>query len=117
MFKQLGNLMSMMGQAREIGPKMAEIAEELKGKRVVGSTGGGMVEVEANGHGEVVEIRVDDAVMSDKEMLLDLLPAAINQASAKAKQLHMESMKSLTGGLDLPGLDDALAQFSGGPKP
>ena len=109
-------MLSMMGQAREMGSKMGEISEELKGKRAVGSTGGGMVEVEVNGLGEVLEVRIDDAVMSDKEMLLDLLPAAINQASAKAKQLHMESVKSMTDGLNVPGLDDAISQLSGGPK-
>lgn len=109
MFKQLSNLMSMMGQAR----KMGEMNEKLKEQKVSGSTGGGMVEVHMNGLGEVVDLRIDDAVMSDKEMLLDLLPAAINQATVKSKQLGMEMM---TGGLDIPGLDDALSQMSGGPK-
>ena len=69
-----------------------------------------------NGANEVLDIRIDDVVMADKEMLLDLLPSAINQAIVKAKELHLESMKSLTGGMELPGLDEAMAQFSGGPK-
>jgi DNA-binding YbaB/EbfC family protein len=116
MFKQISNLMGMMGQMKEMGSKMGEISEELRAKRVTGAAGGGMVEVEMNGANEVLDIRIDDVVMADKEMLLDLLPSAINQAIVKAKELHLESMKSLTGGMDLPGLDEAMAQFSGGPK-
>jgi hypothetical protein len=50
----------------------------------------------------------------DREMLEELLPAAINQAQAKAKQLHRAAMQSMTEGLNLPGLDEALAQLSGG---
>lgn len=113
MFKQISNMMSMLGQARQLGPKMQEMAENLKALRATGSSGGGMVEVEVNGVGEVLNVKIDDAVFADKEMLLDLLPAAFNQASAKAKQLHAESMKSLTDGMDVPGLEDALSQLTG----
>ena len=109
--------MSMMGQARQMGSKMSEISEKLKSQRATGTSGAGMVEVVVDGTGEVLSVKIDDTVMSDKEMLLDLLPAAINQASAKAKQLHMESMKSLTEGVDIPGLHDALSQFSGDQPP
>lgn len=106
MFKQLSSMFSAMGQFR----KMGEINEKLKEQKTVGSSGGGMVEVEVNGLGEVLEIVIDDAVMSDKEMLLDLLPSAINQASAKAKQLSVEMM---TDGMNIPGLSDAISQLSG----
>lgn len=116
MFKQISNLMGMMGQMKEMGSKMGELTEELRSKRVTGASGGGMVEVEMNGANEVIDIRIDDVVMADKEMLLDLLPSAINQAIVKAKELHMESMKSLAGGMDLPGLDEAMAQITGGTK-
>lgn len=116
MFKQLSNMLSMMGQVREVGARLEEMTEELKSKRAVGSSGGGMVEVEINGAGEVLDVRIDDAVMSDKEMLLDLLPSAINQAINKANQLRAESMKALAPGLDVPGLDEALEKLSGGNK-
>ncbi len=46
-------------------------------------------------------------------MLEDLLPAAINQAQGKAKQLHQEAMQSMTEGLNLPGLSEALGQMTG----
>ncbi len=46
-------------------------------------------------------------------MIQDLLPAAINQATTKAKQMHVEAMKEMTGGIELPGLDDAINQMVG----
>jgi DNA-binding protein YbaB len=49
----------------------------------------------------------------EREMVEDLLPAAVNQASAKAKKLHAEAMQSMTEGLNVPGLNDALSQFTG----
>ena len=114
MFKQISNMLSMMGQAREMGSKMGEIQEELKTKKAVGSSGGGIVEIEINGAAEVLDVRIDDALMADKEMLLDLLPAAMNQAIGKANELRAESMKSMVSGMDIPGLDEALQNFSGG---
>ena len=75
-----------------------------------------MVEVEANGLGEVLRIRIEPT-LTDREMIEDMLPSAINQASAKAKELHMEMMQSLTGGMDLPGLNDMISQIGGGELP
>jgi len=113
MFKGLGNLASVMRQAQEMGGKMQEVNDELKSKRVTGSAGGGMVEVEANGHGEVLRVKIDPS-LQDLEMIESLVPAAVNQAAAKAKDLHVELMQSVTGDLNLPGLDEALAKFTGG---
>lgn len=96
-----------------MGGKMQEVNDELKLKRVTGSAGGGMIEVEANGHGEVLRIKIDPT-LDDREMIESLLPAAVNDASAKAKELHVEMMQSVTGDLNLPGLNDALSQFTGG---
>ena len=116
MFKGLGNMASMIRQAQQMGGKMEEISAQLKTRRVTGTAGGGMVEVEANGLGEVLKVRIEPS-LNDREMIEDLLPAAINQAAAKAKSLHLEMMQSLTGGMDLPGLNDMLAQMGGGDPP
>ncbi len=115
MFKGLGNITNLLKQAQEMGGKMQAANTELRGRRVVGAAGGGMVEVEANGLGEVLNVRIDEQLVAqgDREMLEDLLPAAINQALAKAKEMHVEAMKSMTGDMNLPGLDAALAQFTG----
>lgn len=119
MFKGLGNLTNLgvlMKQAQEMGDRMQAIQQELKTKRATGSAGGGMVEVEVNGLGEVLAVRIDPALVEkgEREMIEDLLPAAVNAAQTKAKQLHAEAMQSLTGGLSLSGLQDAVAQFTGG---
>ncbi len=110
MFKGLGNIGNIMKQAQEMGGKMQQLSDELKTKRVVGSAGAGMVEVEANGVGEVLAVRIDPALIEkqDRELLEDLLPAAMNAAQQKAKALHAEQMQTLTGGLNLPGMDQIL---------
>ena len=73
-----------------------------------------MVEIEANGQGDILKVKIDPTLAGDLEMIEDLLPAAINQVQAKAKELSAEMMQSVAGDLNLPGLDDALSQFGGG---
>lgn len=119
MFKSLGNLAnigSLMKQAQEMGGRMQALQDELKTKRTTGNSGGGLVEVEVNGLGDALAVRIDASLFEkgEREMIEDLLPAAINAAQAKAKQLHAEAMKSLAGGLQIPGLSDALQQLGGG---
>ena len=89
---------------------MQQITAELKTKKVTGSAGGGLVEVDANGLGEAMAVRIDPSLIEkqDRELLEDLLPAAFNSAQAKPKELHAESMQSLAGGMNIPGLSDAL---------
>ena len=110
MFKGLGDIGNIMKQAQEMGGKMQQLSEALKSKRVVGSAGAGMVEVEANGLGEALAVRIEPALMEkqDRELLEDLLPAAFNAAQQKAKALHAEQMQQLTGGLNLPGMSEIL---------
>ena len=115
MFKGLGNFMSVMRQARQLGAQMQAVNEKLKGQRATASTGAGMVEVEVNGLGEVLRVKIDPGLVArgDREMIEDLIPAAVNQAVSKARQLHLEAFKSVTSDLDVPGLDEALAQMGG----
>jgi nucleoid-associated protein EbfC len=117
-FKGLGNLANLgalMKQAQEVGVKMQALQEELKSKRVTGTSGGGLVEVDANGLGEALAVRIDPSLVAkgEREMIEDLLPAAFNAAQQKAKQLNAEAMRSLTGGIPVPGLQDALTQLTG----
>ena len=113
MLKGLGNLANLPGlikQAQEMGSKMQQLSAEMKGKRVTGSAGGGLVEVDANGLGEALAVRIDQSLIDkqDRELLEDLLPTAINAAQQKAKELHAEAVQSLAGGMNIPGLSDAL---------
>ena len=115
MFKGIGSLASLMKTAQQMGVQMQEIKQQLQGRRVTGSAGAGMVEIEANGLGEILKAKIDPALIDrgDREMIEDLLPAAINQAREKAAQLHREAMQSLGAGLNVPGLNEALAQLGG----
>ncbi len=110
MFKDIANIASLFKQAQEIGGKIEAIKDQLKTERVVGSSGGGMVEVEVNGLGEVLRLTIDQGLFDagEREMVEDLVPAAINQAAAKAREKHAEAMKNMTGGLNIPGIDGAI---------
>jgi DNA-binding YbaB/EbfC family protein len=116
MFKGLANLASLMRQAQQMSGKMQALNEQLKNERTSATAGGGMVEVQVNGLGEVLRVKIDPLLVErgEREMIEDLIPAAVNQAVVKARQLHMDAMKSITEGFDMPGLNDALAQLTGG---
>ncbi len=116
MLKGLGNLASLMKQAQQLGGRMQGLTEELKQRRATGSSGAGLVEVEVNGLGELVACRLDPSLLAgqDRELVEDLIVAATNQALAKARQLHAEAMRGLTGGMEIPGLDEALSKLTGG---
>ena len=113
MFKGLGNVVSVMRQARQCGAQMQAVTDKLKSQRASASTGAGMVEVEVNGLGEVLRVKIDPGLVDrgEREMIEDLIPAAVNQAVTKARQLHMDAFKSATEGLDLSTLNEALAQI------
>lgn len=117
-FKGLGNLANLgavLKQAQELGGRMQAVQQQLKEKRVTGSSGGGLVEVDVNGLAEVLAVRIDPTLIAkgDREMIEDLLPAAFNAAQKKAKELHAEAFQSLTGGMSIGDLPNALSQFLG----
>ncbi|MEX0865903.1 MAG: YbaB/EbfC family nucleoid-associated protein [Pirellulales bacterium] len=115
MLKGLANLGSLMKQAQEMSSKMQELNAQLKTKRATGSAAGGMVEVEVNGLGEVLKVTIEPSLIEkqDRELIEDLIPAAVNAAVVKAKQIHAEMMQELTGGMDLPGLSEAMGKLGG----
>ena len=100
------NLGKMMKQAQEMQAKMARIQEELAQEEFEVSSGGGMVTVKMNGQQEVVGIKIDPEVFKedDREMLEDLIVAAVSEARRKALDLTKERMSALTGGIQIPGM-------------
>lgn len=100
------NMDKIMKQAQKMQAQMARVQEELEGERVEGSAGGGMVIVEANGHGDVVSVKIDPEVVKseDVEMLEDLVSAAVNEAARRGRELAAERMGKVTGGLGSMGL-------------
>ena len=114
--KNLSNLGAMVKQAQQMGSKLQTVNERLKSQRATGSAGGGMVTVDVNGLGEVLRCSIDPSLIEqrDRELIEDLLPAAVNLALAKARELHAAALKEMTSGFELPGLQEALAQLSSG---
>ncbi|MCE9546238.1 MAG: YbaB/EbfC family nucleoid-associated protein [Planctomycetia bacterium] len=110
MFKGLANLGSILKQAQQMGSRMHEVNDRLKSVRVTGSAGGGLVEVELNGLGEVLRLTLDPSLVEkqDRELIEDLVPAAVNQGIAKAREQHAAMVREMTEGMELPGLQDAL---------
>ncbi len=115
---QIANLGNIVKQAQEMNSKMQALGDQLKTKKATGVAGGGLVEVDVNGLGEVLTVRLDPDLVAkgDREILEDLLPAAFNAAKEKAKQLHDQAMQELTGEMNLPGLGDMLESFGQPPK-
>jgi nucleoid-associated protein EbfC len=115
-FKGIANFGALLKQAQQLGGQMGQMTEEMKKRRVTGTAGGGMVEIEVNGLMEVLACRIDPQLFAqnDRELLEDLVTAAVNQAIGKGKQMHAESLRELTGGMPLPGgFHEALAKFTG----
>ncbi len=115
MLKGLSNIGALMKQAQQIGGQIQGLSEELKQRRATGSAGGGMVEIEINGVLEVLRCKIEPELFAqgDREMIEDLIASAMNQAVGKGKELHADAMRELTGGLELPGLQDALSKLTG----
>jgi len=93
-------------QAQALQSKLTELQAEAERKTVEASAGGGMVTAVVNGKLNVVKITIDPQVVSsgDREMLEDLVRAAVNEAIRKAQQVMAEEMSKVTGGLKIPGL-------------
>ncbi len=102
------DMSSIMKQAQEMQQKMTKIQEDLAGKRITGSAGGGMVSVVVNGKGDILSAQVEKELLNpdEAEMLQDLFVAATNDALRKAKELGSQEMGQLTGGLKIPGLSN-----------
>ena len=96
------NMQSKLRQAQKMEAKKAELEE----KEYVVSSGGGMVEVTANGKHEIKAIGINPEVVDpeDVEMLEDMLLAAINEAMRKIDEDSEKELSAVTGGLNIPGL-------------
>jgi len=99
-----GGLGKMMKQAQEMQANMQKAQEELANMEVTGKAGGDMVSVVMTGRHDVKRVTIDDSLMGDdKEMLEDLLAAAVNDAVRQVEATSQEKMAGMTAGLNLPG--------------
>lgn len=98
-----GNMGDLMKQAQQMQEKMQKMQEEAANAEVTGQSGAGLVSVLMNGRHDVKRVTIDDSLMSeDKEMLEDLLAAAVNDAVRKVEEKNRDMMQSLTGGMQMP---------------
>ena len=107
MLKGLGNLGDMAGmmkKAQEMQGKMAEMQDALETMTVTGESGAGLVKATATAKGELTALDIDPSIFSsdDKEVVEDLILAAIKDAQVKAQEKSAEEMGKLTEGLGLP---------------
>lgn len=97
-----GNIAQLMQQAQKVQENLKKAQEELVKLEVTGQAGGGLVEVVMNGRHEVRKVSIDPEVADDREMIEDLVAAAINDAVNRIQKASQEKMSGLTGGLPLP---------------
>lgn len=98
--KDLGGLMK---QAQEMQEKMQKAQEEVANLKVTGQSGAGMVEIVMTGRHDVRSVQISDELLSEeKEILEDLIAAAVNDAVRKVETQSKEKMSSVTSGIPLP---------------
>jgi nucleoid-associated protein EbfC len=98
------NVMAMMKQAQVMQAKMQDAQAKLAATEFLGQSGGGAVQITLTGKGEARKVQLDASVVNaaDKEMLEDLIVAAINDAKSKGDAAQAAEMKNALGGLNLP---------------
>ena len=101
MFK--GGMGNMLKQAQAMQEKMQKMQAEIANMEVTGEAGAGLVKVTMTGNHNVRRVSIDDSLMSDdKEILEDLIAAALNDAVRRVEENNKEQMAKITGGLQLP---------------
>jgi DNA-binding protein YbaB len=117
MFKNLTNIANLMRTAGHLGERLTTIKHQMEHKRVRGRAceGDHEVLVELNGLGVVQTVELSDSLMQDpanKPLAQRLILESMNQAVTAAKELHVQAVRELTHGLDLPGLDKILEEMA-----
>jgi DNA-binding YbaB/EbfC family protein len=104
-FGELGDLMRNAGKIRE---SMEKATESLGRVQVEGTAGGGVVTAKVNGKLEVLAVRIDPKLFAegDRELLEDLVAAAVNQGLSRAREAAAKALQEAAGGLAMPGLSD-----------
>lgn len=98
-----GGMAGLMKQAQMMQEKMQKMQEELANAEVTGQSGAGMVSVVMTGRHDVRRVNIDDSLMQeDKEILEDLIAAAVNDAVRKIEKNSQDNMANMTAGLQLP---------------
>lgn len=98
-----GGMAGLMKQAQMMQEKMQKMQEDLANAEVTGESGAGMVKVVMTGRHDVRRVNLDDSLLQeDKEILEDLIAAAVNDAVRKIEKANQDAMSGMTAGLQLP---------------
>ena len=100
------DMSEIMRQAQDFQQRLGQVKNELTGREVSASVGGGMVSVTVNGNNELRSLRINKEVINpdDQAMLQDLIVSAVNEGIKKAQDMAQTEMRKLTGGIDIPGM-------------
>ena len=103
----LGDLKNLLATAQRLQAEVSRVREELANKTVAGESGGGLVRCTATGTGQIVALTIDPALVrlgsdDDRQMLQDLVIAAVNVTLDRARELARQEVAQATGGLPLP---------------
>ena len=102
----MNNMGDMMKKAQKMQEEMQKAQEEIAKAEVTGEAGAGLVKVTMNGRHDVRKVDIDSSLMTEeKDILEDLLAAAVNDAVRRVEKVSQEKMGSLTAGLTIPGLN------------
>ncbi len=100
-----GGIGNLMKQAQKMQEDMQKAQEEIATMEIEGQSGGGLVKVVMNGAHELRKVTIDDSLLGesdDKEMLEDLIAAAVNDASHRLADASKDRLSGLTSGMELP---------------
>ena len=97
-----GGIAGLMKQAQQMQENMKKMQDQLASVEVEGQSGAGMVKVQMTCKYDVRRVSIDESVMDDKEMLEDLVAAALNDAVRKVEAATQDKMAGVTAGLNLP---------------
>ena len=101
---QLGDMAKLMRQAQDMQTKMVDVQAHLENLEVIGESGGGLIKATVNAKGSIKGIAIDESLFkpSEKEVVEDLIVAAIRDAQEKSGDRAKEEMAKATAGLNLP---------------
>lgn len=106
----IGDIFKNLGGMKE---QMDQLKERVSRLRITGEAGAGMVRATVNGEGSLLNVEIDSDLLKpeEKDMLVELIVSAVNDAGTKAKEAAAHEMKGMMGGLPIPGLETLLKNF------
>jgi len=97
------NMQQMMKQAQKMQDQMKGVQEEMERSEFTGTAGGGVITITCNGKYEFLSVKLKEDAMADRDMLEDLILAALQDASNKVTETMEQKMAKITAGLNIPG--------------